>query len=849
VEFLFDGVDTYQYRREKNKAEPSVKFNFPTAGWGDSRKEERGHTSGNGKGTHLLWRNVPNYRMSPNYKGVLRFGLKDLVGMAVMLLAGFLLGRAVLLGELFPFGPAFVAAGIAAYRGRAWPVFLGAAMGLYLINDGWELVMRLTTLALVGMAALSLSLKTTGLRFLLGGAVFAVLVVMGTGYVALTTPSNYEYIRVLFDSIFGALLAVAFLKALTGLGQVARREQVAAGDMFCMVLMLSCLVAAAGQLQWNYISPGGILAGLVVLVAGYIGGGGLGASAGAVMGVLPGLVYTISPAAAGAAAFAGLLGGICRVMGRTGVVAGFLMGSILLTVYLGSGRDILGVLGESAVAVLVFFLLPGVFLNGLRNYLPTVQPWDLAGGDDEAAKETNLSGRLRRWTGMFEEISRTYEHVGGSRETEDHKTSRRDLVAELKEMVCAGCPLQRVCWGKESELTKNTLEYLRETVKRNEKLKPSDIDQSFAERCSRSGEMIVGMNCLHRLHRVKQCWESCLRDGRELVSGHLRGMNGVVGQLVLEAEAEKDNWIRRAEYLKKELKQADLPVSELVLYPVSRGCEVEVTMVACKGLKKCRYDVAPLLSRLTGQNLAPAFMDCICDGGENFCRFRLYPDLQHGISLGLSRLAARDNTVSGDTHAVVQLSGGRLVIMLSDGMGSGPSAAAESVATLKLLKQLLQAGYGGEPAIRTVNSVMMRREPEDSFATLDILELNLYLGQAELIKIGAAPGFLVRGDKVEIIRSHSLPVGIVNEISTFSRHEKLAVGDLLVMVTDGVIDAHRETDEDEDWVAGVLGEIIDLPPGEVAELLVKLARSGGNGHVLDDMTVLAIRVGAPLASA
>ena len=826
---MFDGVDTYQYRREKNNDEQPVKFNFPTPGWGDSRKAEREHTTGSG--------------MSPGYRSVLRFGFKELAGMALMLLTGFLLSRAVLLGELFPFGPAFVAAGIATYRGRAWPVFLGAAMGLYLVNDGWEIIVRLTSLALIGMAALSLSLRTTGLWFLLGGAVFAVLVIMGTGYVALTTPSNYEYIRVLFDSIFGALLAVAFLKALTGLGQIARREQVAAGDMFCMVLLLSCLVAAAGQLQWNYISPGGILAGLVVLVAGYIGGGGLGASAGAIMGVLPGLVYTISPAAAGAAAFAGLLAGVCRVMGRTGVVAGFLMGSILLTVYLGSGRDILGVLGESVVAVLAFFLLPGVFLNGLRNYLPTVQPWGLAGGDDEAAKETNPSGRLRRWNGMFEEIAHTYKHVGGVRETENYKTGRRDLVAELKEMVCAGCPLQRVCWDKEFELTKSTLEYLKESMKRNEKVKPADLDQSFAERCSRAGEIIVGMNCLYQLHRVKQHWENCLRDSREMVFGHLRGMNGVVGQLVLEAEAEKDNWIRRAEYLKRELKQADLAVSELVLYPGSRGCEVEVTMLACKGLKKCRYDVTPLLSRLTGQNLAPAFTDCICPGGENFCFFRLYPDLKHGISLGLSRLAARNNTVSGDTHAVVQLSGGRLAIMLSDGMGSGSSAAAESGATIKLIKQLLRAGYGAEPAIRTVNSVMMGREPEDSFATLDILEIDLYSRQAKLIKIGAAPGFWVRGDKVEIIRSHSLPVGIVNEISTFSRHEKLAVGDLLVMVTDGIIDAHRETDENEDWVASVLGEIIDLPPGEVAELLVKLARGGENGHVLDDMTVLAIRVG------
>lgn len=55
-------------------------------------------------------------------------------------------------------------------------------------------------------------------------------------------------------------------------------------------------------------------------------------------------------------------------------------------------------------------------------------------------------------------------------------------------------------------------------------------------------------------------------------------------------------------------------------------------------------------------------------------------------------------------------------------------------------------------SIRTVNSVMVQREHEDSFATLDMLEINLYHGRAELIKIGVAPSFLVRGDKVDVVR-------------------------------------------------------------------------------------------------
>lgn len=810
---MFDGADVYQYRREKNSGEQPVQWGILT-GRGDSRRK----------------------------KSMFRLGVRDMAGAAVVLSAGFLLGRSVLLGELFPFGPAFAAAVIVVYRGLALPVLLGAALGVYTVAGGWELAVRSVSLVVAGVAALSLPSRASGLHFLLGGTVFAVLVVTGTGYVALTGPSNYEYIRVLFEAVFGALLSVAFFKALTGLQQAARRERVAPDVMFCLVLLLASVVAAASQIQWGYITPGGILAGLAVLVAGYAGGGGLGASAGAVMGVLPGLVYTVSPAAAGAAAFAGFLGGVCRALGRMGVVAGFLMGNVLITVYLGSGRDILGVLGESAAASLVFALVPGALLNRLRTYLPITQPWDSIEGSGPAGNNVR-SGRLRRWGGVFDEISHIYERVGQARETGVDKTDRRGLVDELRVLVCSGCPLQGVCWGKEAQSTCRTLEHLRTTVEQQGKVEPGDLDRSFTDRCSRSGEMVRGMNCLYRLQRMKRSWENCVRDGREMVYGHLRGMRGVVDNLVREAEAEKDVWLKRAEYLKRELKQADMPVSDLVLYPGAGGCEVEVTIPSCGGLKKCLYDVAPLLGRLTGQELSPAFMDCVNNGGTGFCNLRLYSGLKYRVDMGLTRLPAGSNAVSGDSHSVVQLSGGRLVFLLSDGMGSGPAAAAESGAALALLKQLLQAGFDAEPAIRTVNWVMMKRTLEESFATVDMLLVDLYAGEAKIIKIGAAPSFRVRRDAVDTIRSNSPPVGIIDEITVFSRDKKIAAGDLLVMVTDGVIDAHRETNSDEEWVAGVLREIIDLPPGEVADLVVKLALGGGNGpRVADDMTVLAVRV-------
>ncbi len=765
--------------------------------------------------------------------------LKYAAGQFTLLACGLLLGRAVLLGELLPFGAAFVAAGLAFYRKSSLAALPGAVLGLFTVSAGWDLAVHAASLAAVGAAALALPRRAARFRFLLSGTVFAVLVVIGTGYVAVTGPTTYAYVRVLFEAIFAALLALAYYDAFGGLQQVARRGYLPGEKIFCLVLLLASVVAGAGQVQWAGVSPGGALAGLVVMAAGHAGGAGLGAAAGAVMGVLPGLVFTVSPAAPGAFAFAGFLGGLCRGLGRLGVVTGFMLGNTLLTVYLGSNRDIAGVMGESAVAALVFLVVPAALFTALRQYLPSLNPWMVPGQGENSVFE-----RVSRWGVVFEDISRIYGRIGAAPAETGEEEERRECVNQLRNMTCTGCALYRVCWDRELQSIRRALEDCFAAAENNGKAGEADLAEVLRQRCSRTGELLVGINCLYRMRQMKRYWEKSMQENRNLVSEHMRGMRGVVENLARAMEAESRPWRQRADQLKQELKQAGTPVAELALYPASGGCEVEIIMPACGGGQVCRYNVVPLVNRLTGMNLVQAGRNCPPGGSEDFCRIRLYPDLRYTLQLGAASAAGSGHPVCGDKYTILPLNGGLLAVMLSDGMGAGPAAAVESGAALALLQQLLKTGYGLELAIRTVNSVLMQRLPADHFVTVDVCLADLYAGKAKVVKIGASPSFHVRRNRVDVIRARSLPAGIVDEISIFSAEREFATGDMLVMVTDGVLDAYRGDGEREQWVTAVLEEIVDLPPQEVADLILRLAMSGSGGRH-DDMTVLVARVEKP----
>lgn len=215
---------------------------------------------------------------------------------------------------------------------------------------------------------------------------------------------------------------------------------------------------------------------------------------------------------------------------------------------------------------------------------------------------------------------------------------------------------------------------------------------------------------------------------------------------------------------------------------------------------------------------------------------------------GVARLTRAGGLVSGDYHLVRELSGGRVLLVLSDGMGSGPKAAMEARSMVALLEKMLEAGFDRESALHTVNSIMVMRSRDETFATLDMAILNLQTSEADFMKVGAAPSFLKRGSEVTVIKSHTLPMGVVSHIEVETIQKLLVTGDILVMATDGVVNSKKHSsDSSEQWVCSFLSRLRCEDPEEIARRLVEKAvdnwRRAGVRDVPDDMTVLVTKLG------
>ncbi len=187
--------------------------------------------------------------------------------------------------------------------------------------------------------------------------------------------------------------------------------------------------------------------------------------------------------------------------------------------------------------------------------------------------------------------------------------------------------------------------------------------------------------------------------------------------------------------------------------------------------------------------------------------------------------------VCGDTVSFFETDDGYFYCLLSDGMGSGRDAALSSRLAAIMLEKLLTVGADKADALQMLNKALMQKDKE-VFATVDLLEIDRYGSTATLIKAGAAPTLLFRGGVCRRFESKTPPAGIMRDVIAEKRSFRVQKGDLLILLSDGVL---QVGDPPED--------LPTVPAGNahaVASAILSAARD--RSTCADDMSVCVIRI-------
>ena len=196
--------------------------------------------------------------------------------------------------------------------------------------------------------------------------------------------------------------------------------------------------------------------------------------------------------------------------------------------------------------------------------------------------------------------------------------------------------------------------------------------------------------------------------------------------------------------------------------------------------------------------------------------------------------------ISVDNYINIRLKDGKYLIALSDGMGTGKKANESSMQALAMLENLLDTGFDKNTSIQLISSTLISKS-EEIFATLDIAIVDLYNGKMEFIKSGACPTYIKKNKRVQIVKSTSLPAGMINTDNIQVFDTDIQNNQIMLMCTDGILDSNIEYKNKELWVKYLLEDIETKNTKKIADLILNEAIDNNFGKTKDDMSVVVCK--------
>lgn len=336
-------------------------------------------------------------------------------------------------------------------------------------------------------------------------------------------------------------------------------------------------------------------------------------------------------------------------------------------------------------------------------------------------------------------------------------------------------------------------------------------------------------------------WQKRLNENKELMVTHLEEMAQIMSSLAEETRRCIPMGERRFKQIAHALREVGIQIRNLYLIENEMGhMEVSLTMKNMKTATLSAEEIGDLLSVLLNMHLTSAGDNAFFIG-EEWQTFYYVQEAKFHVLTGVAKAVKETEKISGDNYAFFEGNAGNLTAVLSDGMGSGEKACADSTMVVELMQKFLEAGFQMEVAIQMINSALLAGGENANMSTLDLCSLDLYNGECRFVKVGSACSYIKRQHLVDRISSGNLPLGIFQKPDAEAVGRTLMDGDYVIMVSDGILDALSQG-IGEDMLSELIGGSNLENPGEMANAILNFCIHQCRGHIRDDMTVLVIGI-------
>lgn len=693
----------------------------------------------------------------------------------------------------------------------------GGVLGGVLRLGGGEMINSIIPLA--GTTAVILAVEKLGIhkkrRTILTVAVFLLCFACGTAVMFSEIPSLNEFILVLCSSLLCGASVTFYSGTVDCIKKKRSPYMLDNHSLVCIVASLCTLLLGASEVSILGFRPARFFGSFVILTASYL----FSRSGGSIAGISIGGCIAVSGTSVALSicyGISGLLAGIFSKFGQIVCALTFSVATGIAALIDGTGEGT-AVFAEAAAASIIFAAIPSSKLSRVRSNI--LNPKVRRINSEFGSAGERLLEASRAIGSVSDCVSKVSKGIDALSPASDVMVCMR-----VKERVCSECPLKDTFCPEEGEFSA-----VLEKLAQGETVSAGDFSVNFNAKCPSVPRVADSFNRVYNNRNALNALQANSARSRELACGQFDWISDLLEELSTEIGQE-------AQTLFNKEKSAARVLSD-------NGFEVLSASCVCPpsgALRLCcvveEIPAATSLSRLTAElsaeleaELQPPKIRELSRGKE----LVFYRKEMFKIRLGSAAASCGKQKLCGDYFECFQTQS-KAYVILSDGMGTGGRAAIDSAMTVELFSRLIKAGISLDTALSITNSALSIKSEDESLSTLDVAEIDLFSGNAVILKAGAAPSFYTSSGKVKTVEIPSTPLGILSKVK-FSRYAlRLRGGDTLVMVSDGILGCGSN------WLRDEIKSFSGGPDASGFSEAVLDSAQRRCGEKFDDMTVITV---------
>ena len=797
--------------------------------------------------------NINNENTRDNKQGVNIFANVFAKNNIVLYVVSFMLSMVGLTGEFSIFSVSMLGACFASSVPALGIVLVSLIGNLIKYGVGGALGYFLTALIMVVTLFLIKPVyneQERNEKIKIGKNVFISTLLLQIIKLAISTFTIYDMLSGVAVSIIALVFYKIFVNAIVVLQDFNKRSAFSIEEVIGASLLLAISVGAFGDLNIFGFGIRNILSILIVMILGWKNGVLVGTTSGVTIGVTLGIITGSEPIMIAAYAISGMIAGILNRFGKLGVIIGFALGNVILA-YVSNGYTIeLIHFKEILIASIGLLAVPKTLhidleeFIGNSKFLPVVPNRALNKSKEVAENLNNVSEAIQEMATAYKKYEpRTFE------ENTHRNANKQIFIAELLNNLEPY--RENMLYDDIANVDGKIIDKIFSILLDKQQIEKEDLLKTFAECNSyiiesndnnvskllekNINEIVRTINMSYRISKSDFIWRKKVEQNNANMEKQLNGVSKAIQNMAKDIQKELElgeKYEKENKEIIEILKQKNINIEDI---SISKEDRYIVDIYLNEILETLKINtIEKVLTKVLKENIV--LNDEVSVGKK----LSFISDDKYVMAIGSGETIKSKSQVSGDSTLNIRLKDGKYLVAISDGMGSGQEAKKSSTQALRMLENLLLSGFDKNTSLELINTSLINQNSE-VFSTLDIAIIDLYKGTIEFIKSGACPTYIKNKKKVQIIKSNTLPAGIidVNDVQTFDKD--ISTGDIMLMCSDGILDSNVEYKNKELWIKYLLEDIETNNTQKIADLILNEAIDNNYGIPKDDMSIIVCK--------